>query len=252
MDLGIKDKVAVVTASSSGLGEAITWALAREGVKLVTFARSGEKLEAIAAAVRKETGAIIVPITGDMTQKPDVERLVEATVALGGPDILVLNTGRPPLPMREVLDETDDERWDQAYKVQLWAGVLVARKLVPLMKPKGWGRVISVTSGTVKQPITKHGLSTVFRAGMTGFMKHLANEVAQYGITVNTVCPAAIGTIGLTTSYNPEERAKSIPLRRLGKPEELAGTVAFMASQQSGFITGASLQVDGGVVASLY
>ena len=162
-----------------------------------------------------------------------------------------MNTGRPPAPMRELLDETDDSRWEEAYKVQLWGGVLVLRAVTPLLVAKGWGRVVAVTSATVKQPMVRHGLSTVFRAGMTGFLKQLANEVAKSGVTVNSVCPASIETDALRANYDLAARAKTLPMQRIGKPEELAATVAFFASEKAGFITGATLQVDGGQVASL-
>ncbi len=253
MNLGIAGKVAVITASSSGLGNAVAHALAAEGVKLVMFARSEDLLRKSAADIEKQYNVPVLAVAGDMRSAADVERLVSAMQEkFGGPDILILSTGRPPVPMREVLDETDDARWEDAYRVQLWGAVLVARKVVPLIVARGWGRVIAITSASVKQPMPKHGLSTVFRAGLTAYMKHLANEIAAKGVTVNTVCPASIATASLTASYDPTERIKRIPLGRMGKPEELAATVAFLASEQSGFITGASLHVDGGMVASLY
>jgi 3-oxoacyl-[acyl-carrier protein] reductase len=188
-----------------------------------------------------------------MQNAADVERLVKTVrEQFGGIDILVLGTGRPPVPMRAVLEETDDERWEAAYRVQLWSAILVARSVVPILIERGWGRVIAITSATVKQPMPHHGLSTVFRAGVTAYMKHLANEIAAKGVTVNTVCPASIGTESLKASYPTQERLKRIPLRRLGTPQELAATVTFLASQGAGFITGASIHVDGGMVASLY
>ena len=128
---------------------------------------------------------------------------------------------------------------------------MVAREIVPLIVGKGWGRVVGITSATVKQPMVKHGLSTVFRAGITGYLKHLANEIAHTGVTVNTVCPASVETDALRGSYDIAKRAASLPMKRIGRPEELAATVAFFASQHAGFTTGASLQVDGGQNASI-
>lgn len=252
MDLGISGKVAIVTASSRGLGAACAEALAAEGCRLVLFSRSQEQLAETAARLRSSYDAEIETVAGDMKDLSDVSRLVEVAVrVLGGPDILVLNTGRPPTPMREVLDETDPGRWDDAYRTQLLGAVQVVSSVVPLMLEKGWGRVVAVTSTSVKQPMVKHGLSTVFRAGLTGYLKHLANETAHRGITVNAVCPSSVGTESLRNSYNMEDRIKTVPMKRLGKPEELAATVAFFASQNAGFITGASLQVDGGFTAAL-
>lgn len=253
MDLGIAGKLAIVTASSAGLGEAVAHALAAEGVNLALFARSGDRLRANAAEIERRYGVRVLPVAGDMRSRADVENLAAVVLReFGGPDILVLNTGRPPLPTREVLEETEDQRWEDAYRTQLWGAILVARVVVPLLVHRGWGRVIAITSASVKQPMPSHGLSTVFRAGVTGFMKHLANETAAKGVTVNTVCPASIATAGLKQSYDLSERIKRVPVGRIGRPEELAAAVAFLASDLAGFITGASIQVDGGMVASLY
>jgi 3-oxoacyl-[acyl-carrier protein] reductase len=253
MDLGIAGKVAVVTGSSGGLGRSIAEVLAAEGAHLALFARSADKLELACGEIRARHGVRALAVAGDMREKADVQRLVSAVKAeFGAPDILVVNTGRPPVPMREVLDETDDERWEDAYRTQLRGGILVMQAITPLLIERGWGRVIAVTSGTVKQPMVKHGLSTVFRAGLTGFVKHLANETAGRGVTVNAVCPASIETPSLRGSYDLAERAKRVPVGRLGRPEELAAAVVFLASAQAGFITGSSLPVDGGLTASLF
>jgi len=253
MNLGISGKVALVTACSSGIGKAVAHALAAEGVRLALFSRSAEPLRATAAEIEKQHNVQVLPVPGDMRSEADVERLVqEIKQTFGGCDIVVLNTGRPPTPMREVLEETENERWEDAYRTQLWGPLLVARKVVPLLVDRGWGRVIAITSASVKQPMRRHGLSTVFRSGVTGYMKHLANEIAAKGVTVNTVCPASIGTESLKGTYDVSERLKLVPVGRLGRPAELAATVAFLASDHAGYITGASLHVDGGMVASLY
>ena len=252
MDLGIAGKVAVLTGASGGLGESIAQVLAAEGVDLVLFARSADKLAQLASGLRAKHPVRAVAVAGDMRSRDDVRRLVVSVRAeFGGADILVVNTGRPPLPMREALDDTDDERWEQAYRTQLWGAILVLRELTPMLVERGWGRVIAVTSATVLRPMETHALSTVFRAGVAGYLKHLANETAGRGVTVNAVCPSSIETKGLRASYNLAERARRIPVRRAGKPEELAAAVAFLASRQAGYITGASLPVDGGQTASL-
>lgn len=252
MDLGIAGKVAIVTASNGGLGDAIARGLAAEGVNLALFARSEEKLRANASEIRERYKVRVLPVVGDMRSRADVENLVSlVNREFDGPDILVLNTGRPPLPGRDVLDETDDERWEAAYRTQLWGAILLARAITPILAERGWGRLIAITSASVKQPLPKHGLSTIFRAGVTGLMKHLANEVAARGVTVNMVCPASIVTDSLARSYDLNERLKSIPMGRVGRVEELAAMVAFLASDLAGYTTGASIQVDGGMIASL-
>ena len=152
---------------------------------------------------------------------------------------------------REVLDETEDERWQEAYETQLRGAIRVVGKVAPLLVARGWGRIVGITSASVKQPMVKHGLSTVFRAGLTGYLRHLANEIAASGVTVNTVCPASIGTEALGRSYDFKVRAQQVPMRRIGRPEELGAMVAFLCSDLAGFTTGAAIQVDGGMVASL-
>jgi len=253
MNLGISGKVAIVTASSSGLGAAVARGLAAEGVHIALFARSAAPLKALAAEIEKEYGVRALSVPGDMASTSDVNRLVTLTCAeLGGIDILVLNTGRPPLPPRDAMDETDDSRWDQAYQTQLYGAIQVTRAVMPILVKRGWGRLVSIGSASVKQPMSKHVLSTVFRAGVSGLMKHLANEVAPHGVTVNTVCPASVETNSLAKSFDLEERLKRIPVGRLGKPEELAAAVAFLSSDLAGFITGTSLQVDGGMVSAIF
>jgi 3-oxoacyl-[acyl-carrier protein] reductase len=249
MDLGITGKTAIVTACSAGLGEAAARALAAEGVTLAMFARSADTLRAKAADIAKQYGVRVLPVVGDMRAAADVDRLINETQhTFGSIDILALNTGRPPVPMREVLDENEEERWQQAYETQLWGAILVVSKVAPLMVARGWGRIVGITSATVKQPMTRHGLSTVFRAGLTGYLKHLANEIAATGVTVNTVCPASIGTEAMEKSYDLALRAQQVPMRRIGRPEELGAMVAFLASQHAGYTTGAAIQVDGGMV----
>jgi 3-oxoacyl-[acyl-carrier protein] reductase len=247
MDYGLKGKNAVITGASSGLGHAIAETFAAEGANLLTFARRAALLEKHAEGLRSRYGVTVETVAGDMRDRESIARLAEAADAMpGGPDVLILNTGRPPGKMQEVLDERDDERWETAYRVQLWGGVQIVQAIAPRLVAKGWGRIVAVTSASVKQPMLKHGLSTVFRAGMTGFLKHLSNEIAASGVTVNMVCPGSIATEGLRENYDIEARAASLPVKRVGKPEELAATVAFFASDKAGFTTGASLQVDGG------
>ena len=192
MNLGIRGKVALVTASSGGMGRNIAHALAAEGVDIVLFARTAEKLAAVAREIESKHGVRTLAVSGDMLVHADVERLAAAVKTFGGPDILVLNTGRAPNPLRATLDETEEARWQQAYQNQLWSVIQVACSAVPLMLERGWGRIIAITSASAKEPMPRHALSTVFRAGVTTYMKHLANEVGGKGITVNCVAPALI------------------------------------------------------------
>ena len=153
--------------------------------------------------------------------------------------------------MRQFLDETDDLRWSQAYQQQLNGALVVLRFITPLLLEKSSSRLVAITSATVKQPMPSHAISTVFRAGVQAALKHLANETASRGLTVNAVAPASILTAGLATHHNLAERAQAIPVKRLGTPEELAATVVFLTSRQAGFITGQTVQVDGGMTTGL-
>lgn len=257
MDLGIKGKTALVTASSGGMGRNIAHALAAEGVNVILFARTAEKLAAVADEIARQHGVRTLAVAGDMTVGADVERLVQAARAqLGVPEILVLVSGRPPNPIRATLEEQDESRWQQAYQTQLWGVIQVAKAFVPLMFGRGWGRIIAITSSSVKEPMPHHSLSTVFRAGVTAYMKHLANEVGAHGITVNCVAPALIDTSHRTgtSAYSAEQteaRKKMTPLGRMGAQAEITGSIAFLASMQAGFITGSTLQVEGGMLRAL-
>ena len=257
MNLGIRGKVALVTASSDGMGKNIAGYLAAEGVNVVLFARSAGKLRAAARAISQQHGVTALPVVVNMLVGADVDRLAsEIKKEFGGIDILVLNTGRAPNPLRDAIDELDEERWNEAYRTQLWGTINVAKIFVPSMLGRGWGRVIAVTSASVKEPMSHHCLSTVFRAGITAYMKHLANEVGAHGITVNCVAPALIATPHRTGSaaYTPtqtETRKKLTPLRRMGTPEEICGTVSFLASMQAGFITGSTINVEGGMLRAM-
>ena len=257
MNLGIAGKVAVVTASSAGMGRNIALALAAEGVNVALFARSADKLQAVASEIEQKHGVRALAVPGDMLVGADVERLaMMLRQEFGGLDILVLNTGRAPNPIRATLDENEQSRWNEAYQNQLWGTIQVAKTLVPLMMERGWGRVIAITSASVKEPMPHHSLSTVFRAGVAAYMKHLANEVGASGVTVNCVAPALIDTSHRTGSaaYTPEQsaaRKKLTPLGRMGTQEEVSGVVTFLASMQAGFITGSSIQVEGGMVGAL-
>jgi 3-oxoacyl-[acyl-carrier protein] reductase len=252
MDLGIGGKRAVVIGGSSGLGYAVCERLAQEGTELVIFARDPEKLRKSREQLLQISNAKIDIVAGDITNPDDIERLKSEIVKGGGMQILILNTPPPPRPMYDFLAEQDDQRWEDAYQGQLKGALLILRKLGPLLIGPGWGRIVAITSASIKQPLPNHALSTVYRAGVLAALKHLSMELAEHGVTVNSVAPAVVVTSSYHTVHNIEDRVSRIPLKRAGKPEELAATVAFFASDLAGFITGENVQVDGGYTRSLY
>jgi 3-oxoacyl-[acyl-carrier protein] reductase len=251
VDLGIAGKRAVVIGGSDGLGLACSEALAAEGVKLALFARTEARLNAVAGDLASRHGVDVLGIAGDVTRQEDVRALRDRLAEAGGADILVLNTPRPPSPMRDFLAETEDDRWERAYRDQLEAALFVLRHVTPLLLGKGWGRIVGITSASVKQPMPRHALSSIFRAGIQAALKHLVDEVAPHGVTVNAVAPATVMTPTFAQFHDLEARVAAVPLKRPGRAEELGGTVAFLASQQAGFLTGQLLQLDGGMTRSL-
>jgi 3-oxoacyl-[acyl-carrier protein] reductase len=257
MDLGIKDKLALVTASSDGMGRNIAHTLAAEGANVVLFSRSEDKLRTVCQEIEAQHDVKATAVAGDMTNHDDVLSLAGTLKSLGGPDILVLVSARPPNPLRETLKEDEQSRWDQAYRAQLWSIIDLVTATVPQMMDRGWGRIVAVTSASAKQPMAVHALSTVFRAGVTAYMKGLAAEVAPHGITVNCVAPALIDTShrqgkAAYTKEQAEHRRSLTPMGRMGTQEELCGVIAFLASRQAGFVTGSTLAVEGGMIASLF
>lgn len=251
MDLGIRGKRAVVVGGSDGLGHACSEALAAEGAALALFARTEAKTAAVATDLAARHGVEVLGIAGDVTRQQDIRALRDRLAETGGIDILVLNTPRPPSPMRDFLDEIEDARWERAYHDQLESALFVLRHLTPLLLGKGWGRIIGITSASVKQPMPRHAVSSIFRAGVQAALKHLVDEVAPHGVTVNAVAPATIITPTFAQFHDLEARVAAVPLRRAGTAEELGGTVAFLASRQAGFLTGQLLQLDGGMTRSL-
>jgi 3-oxoacyl-[acyl-carrier protein] reductase len=262
VDLGLKGKIALVTAASRGLGRAIAEELAAEGASLVMCARGQETLTAASEAVRTASGVDVLAIPADVSRPEDVSRLVLSAIArFGRIDILVTNAGGPPSGNFESLGP---EKWDAAVRQTLLSAVNLSREVLPGMRQRKWGRIINVTSITVKQPVEGLMLSNSLRAGVTGFARTLANEVARDGITLNNILP------GFSRTQRVEELAKataeregisveevmnrqraSIPMGRLGEPREFAAVAAFLASDRASYITGTSIQVDGGWIRSL-
>ena len=250
MDLNIAGKRAVVVGGSQGLGYAVCERLAAEGVNLILFARDLKRLQQAREQLQQH-GVKVDVVAGDITSEQDIDRLAGVAGNGGGSQILVLNTPRPPSPMRDFLEENDNARWEQAHQQQLHGALLVLRKLTPLLVSAGWGRVVAITSASVKQPMPRHALSTIYRAGVHAALKHLSMELAAKGVTVNAVAPATVLTPTFSTFHNLEARVQTVPMKRVGKPEELAATVAFLASELAGFITGETIQLDGGQTLAL-
>ncbi len=263
MDLGLKDKVALVAAASKGLGKAAALELAREGVRLAICARGEGALRATAAEIEQATGGQVLALVADVSLPDDVARLVQTTVdRLGRLDVLVTNAGGPPAGY--FLD-FDDDVWQAAFELTLLSTVRLCRAAIPHMRQNGWGRIINITSVSVKQPIDNLLLSNALRAGVVGLAKTLSSQFAGEGITVNSVCPgwtltdrvaelnaARARELGIPAQEIEQQVTANIPMKRMGQPEELAALIAFLASERAGYITGTAIQVDGGYVKGLF
>lgn len=263
MDLGLKDRVGIVAASSQGLGKAVAMGLAREGAKLALCARTDATLQATAEEIRRETGAEVLARALDVTLHEEVRRFVaEAAAHFGRVDICVANAGGPP---SKSFAETTIEDWDAAARLNLMSTVYFAKETLPLMRERRWGRFIAITSVTVKQPVEGLILSNAVRSGVSGLMKTLANEYGPYNVLVNSVCPGftatarllSLGAVlankeGVSQAEIEARWARQAPLGRIGRPEEFANVVVFLASERASYVTGVSIAVDGGVVKGLY
>ncbi len=262
MDLGLQNKIALVAASSRGLGKAAAWTLAQEGCDVVITARGQEALDRTADEIRAATGRQVLAVPADVSVLTDIERLTDAAIAtFGQVDILVNNAGGP---RPGVFTDMEDEDWLAAIDLNLMSTIRLTERLLPGMRQRGWGRIINITSVSVKQPLPNLILSNTARAGVVAMAKTLAGQVAAEGITVNNVCPGYMLTdrvrgIAETRADQEdrpaqsiiEEMAQGIPARRVGQPEELAALIAFLASQRAAYITGTTIQCDGGLVKSL-
>jgi 3-oxoacyl-[acyl-carrier protein] reductase len=259
MEYGLKNKVALVAASSRGLGKAVAWALAREGTKLVICARNKKTLEETADEILMETGVTVFPLAMDLSDPERIDWLVTETMDLFGKvDILVTNAGGPPSGS---LDELDDNQWKKSIDLTLMSVVRLTKAVIPAMKEQNWGRIIHLASVTVKQPVPGMLLSNTIRPAVIGFSKSIAEEVAGYQITVNAVCPGHFSTnrlrelmenkaqqSNISVKQIENELIDQVPLRRIGDPEEFGNLVAFLASEKAGYLTGATIQIDGGYV----
>lgn len=263
MDLGLQGKAALVCGSSQGLGRAIAEALAAEGADVVINGRAAAKLDGTRDEIARTTGARVAAAAGDLTDPAGVAAVVAAArAAFGRIDILVTNTGGPPSgPFEAHAAET----WHRAIAQNLESVVNLVRAVLPEMKERRWGRIVNVTSISVKQPVSGLILSNAIRAGVTGFAKTLASEAGPFRVTVNNVAPGYTRTerlvelaeaiSGRTGATIPDVYAgweKEVPLGRLAEPAELGAVAAFLCSEKASYITGQTVVVDGGWTKGLF
>jgi 3-oxoacyl-[acyl-carrier protein] reductase len=262
MDLGLQNKVALVAASSRGLGRAVAEELAAEGAALVICSRKQETITRVANEITDATGAHVLGIAADVSDADDVARLVKAGIErFERIDILVTNAGGPPAGRFENFELQD---WEAASRLLLHSAVEMARQVLPGMKERGWGRILNITSIAVKQPVDNLILSNSLRAAVTGFARTLASEVAPFGITVNNIMPGYTRTErveelarmmsqkeGITAEEFIARWEKEIPMRRIGEPREFAALAAFLVSERASYITGTSIPVDGGWIKAI-
>ena len=263
MDLGIKDKVALVTAASKGLGKAVATQLALEGAKVIICSRNLVSLQKAKTEIKEKTDKEVSIIACDVIDEKQVKQMIDSIIQeFGTIDILVTNAGGPPAGGFSDFDIGD---YRKAVELNLLSTISLCQKVVPQMQKQKWGRIVMMTSVSVKQPINNLILSNTARTAVIGFMKSLSNEVAKDAITVNSICP------GYTKTQRVENLAKAftesgkgtlevfykkleadIPMKRIGSPEEFAKSVAFLVSEGAGYITGVSLKVDGGFAKGLF
>ena len=262
MDLGLKGKVALVAAASQGLGRAVAEELAAEGASLILCARHDAALQDACAAIERAHGTPVLGLATDVADPAAVACLVEAGRArFGRIDILVTNAGGPPAG---TFDALSADQWQAATSLLLTSVVELTRAVLPGMQAQGWGRILNITSISVKQPVANLMLSNSLRAAVTGMARTLATEVAAQGITVNNILPGYTRTERVTGLANAtaaregisaaEATARweaEIPMRRLGEPREFAALAAFLCSERASYIPGTSVPVDGGWIRSL-
>jgi 3-oxoacyl-[acyl-carrier protein] reductase len=262
MDLGLKNKIALVTAASRGLGRAVAEELAVEGASLVICSRQADAIERVASEITGTTGAEVLGLAADVANPVEVARLVQSGIErFGRIDILVTNAGGPPAGQ---FDSFTLAQWEAATRLLLHSAVELARHTLPGMKERRWGRILNITSIAVKQPVDNLILSNSLRAAVTGFARTLANEVAGFGVTVNNIMPGYTRTErveelaqmmsekqGITPAEFIARWEKEIPLGRIGEPREFAALAAFLVSERASYITGTSIPVDGGWIKTL-
>ncbi len=265
MDLGLRGRVAVVCASSAGLGKAAALGFAREGAHVVICSRNRGRILATAQEIRGATGGSVrvVPTVADLTKPAHIKRLVATAVReFGRLDILVTNAGGPPVAR---FPDLDDRLWQNGVELTLMSAVRCIRAALPQMRKQKWGRIVAITSIAAKQPLDDIIISSTLRPGILGLAKVLSNQHGRDGVLVNCVTPGFIMTArqkeisaarakkdGVSAEDYVREAARTIPLGRYGDPEELANVIVFLGSERASYVTGATIAVDGGLAKGLF
>lgn len=262
METGLRNRVAIVAASSQGIGRATALALAAEGAHLALCARHGDALEQVAEEARRLHGVSVHTDTFDVADDLRVRQFVEAVHRqFGRIDVCVTNAGGPPA--KAFLDTTMSE-WDSAYQLNLRSIVSFAHAVLPYMQQQRWGRIVTITSVAVKQPVPEIVLSNAVRAGVLGLVRSLATQFGPDNITINNVGPGYTATArmkelaetraraaGASATDYETQIAEGVPLRRLAQPEEVADAIVWLASERASYVTGQTVLVDGGVYRGL-
>ena len=259
MDLGIEGRVALLTGASRGIGRACAAALAAEGARVAICARGREAVEAAARDIAEETGGEAFPFVADVARPDDVDRLLSGIADTMGPvDILLVNNGGPP---RGGFDALEDKEWQEGFDVTMMSTVRLVRGVLPGMRERRWGRVLTIVSSSVRQPVDRLELSNALRPGIVGLFKSLAVTMGKDNVLFNCVAPGRIMTerflsgsknAGMTEEAYAEKHRVTVPLGRIGRPDEIADVVAFLASERASYINGATVIVDGGMIRSLH
>jgi 3-oxoacyl-[acyl-carrier protein] reductase len=262
VDLGIKGRTALVAGASAGIGKAIALVLSEEGAKVAILSRDKERITAAAKDIIDKTAGEVLPAVCDVTDKMQIDAAIaNVNSHFGVIDILVCNAGGPPMRRFEQMADGD---WDAAYNLNLKSTIRLCAAVIPAMKKQKWGRIINITSIAAIQANEALILSSTIRPGVHGLTKSLSNEFAQYGITVNTICPGFTNTERLVelavatakaTGVKPERIydgwKQNIPAGRLAEPEELGYLAAFLASEKAAYINGVALSIDGGFIRTI-
>ena len=263
MDLSIKGKNAIVCASSQGLGKSAAVDLAKEGVNLAICSRNQEKINLVKSEIEQVSDVKVVAIQADLGSENDIDTLFyTAKEQLKTVDILVNNNGGPP---PSTFEELTDEEWQKAFNGTMMSAIRLSRLVLPDMKKRNWGRIINISSISVKTPVNGLFLSNSLRMGVLGWAKALSDEVAPNGVTVNTVCPGTTKTeriqeilkaqsesSGKDRKELEEAIAMNIPMKRIGDASDLSALIAFLASEKASYMTGLAIQVDGGSARTFY
>jgi 3-oxoacyl-[acyl-carrier protein] reductase len=256
LDFGIGGRLALVTGASAGIGEAVALALAREGVRLAVAARRSDRLEMLAKRAVEIGASDARGFEFDQKSSTTIDAMLDSVhAAFGSVDILVLNGGGPK-PGK--FSDTAIEDWDAGYRAVLRSMLSLVERVLPAMRANGWGRIVALTSTSVKQPIDTLVLSNAFRTALVSALRTLANEVASEGITVNCVATGRVGTDRLRTLYGGNDRAMhaaaaaDVPIGRIATPEEFAPLVAFLCGEPASYVTGQTISIDGGLTRGLF